>query len=373
MQEYLNQCLESVCVQANSEIEIIIIDDGSTDMSPKICDKYAKIYPNTYVIHQENLGLVASRKVGVSLSNGQYITFVDSDDWVDNEWYAKASEYLHKYPVDILAYGCLKEYGEYSLKWENKVPSGMYAGSVLQDVKHKAIVAEESFSMWEILPHLWNKIIKADLLKKCLLHVNSEITFGEDAACVYPCLWLCHTFGIVSDLPYHYRIRNDSMSNVYSSINSKKLRLITDGMREAAYHDLKINQQIYLYNCFLHLLKDYASLQKEGMVLYPFSKVRNDDRIVVYGYGGFGNSIINYIKDTNCVQLCGVIDQQAGKYSTANIEVLYPNKIKNMKYDYIIIAILDEPTAQGVANNLVKFGVLSEKILYITRELICNV
>ena len=83
VEEYLKECIDSIINQTYKRIEIILVDDGSTDKSGKICDDYAKIDKRIKVVHKENGGLSDARNVGISVSSGKYIAFVDSDDWVE--------------------------------------------------------------------------------------------------------------------------------------------------------------------------------------------------------------------------------------------------------------------------------------------------
>ena len=86
VEEYLKECIDSIINQTYKRIEIILVDDGSTDKSGKICDDYAKIDKRIKVVHKENGGLSDARNVGISVSSGKYIAFVDSDDWVEKNY-----------------------------------------------------------------------------------------------------------------------------------------------------------------------------------------------------------------------------------------------------------------------------------------------
>lgn len=99
---YIEKCLESVVNQTLSDIEIIVIDDGSTDDTVLICDEYEYKYPNKVkVIHQENAGQGKARNVGLSIAKGEYIGFVDADDWVDYRMFEKLYNHAKKYDADI--------------------------------------------------------------------------------------------------------------------------------------------------------------------------------------------------------------------------------------------------------------------------------
>ena len=82
VEKYIDQCLKSLINQSYTNIEIIVVNDGSTDGAPEICEKFAALDPRVRVIHKENGGLVSARKVGAASAVGDYITFVDGDDWV---------------------------------------------------------------------------------------------------------------------------------------------------------------------------------------------------------------------------------------------------------------------------------------------------
>lgn len=100
-EKYLRKCVDSVLAQTLKEIEIILVDDGSTDSSPKICDEYGK-YSNVQVIHQKNAGASAARNAGMTVAAGDYIGFVDSDDYIAEDMYEKLYEKACKYSLDVV-------------------------------------------------------------------------------------------------------------------------------------------------------------------------------------------------------------------------------------------------------------------------------
>ena len=108
VEEYLKECIDSIINQTYKRIEIILVDDGSTDKSGKICDDYAKIDKRIKVVHKENGGLSDARNVGISVSSGKYIAFVDSDDWVEKTMYKKCIVYV-KSMMLIYAYADILE------------------------------------------------------------------------------------------------------------------------------------------------------------------------------------------------------------------------------------------------------------------------
>ena len=103
VEKYLKQCLDSIINQTYTNLEIILVDDGSTDNSGTICDYYSKIDKRIRVIHKKNEGQSIARNIGIKVSNGKYIGFLDSDDWVEQDMYRFLIENIEKYNADIIS------------------------------------------------------------------------------------------------------------------------------------------------------------------------------------------------------------------------------------------------------------------------------
>lgn len=368
VEEYLPQCLESVCVQAGNEIEIIIIDDGSTDHSKDICDEFKEKYPEVKVIHKKNGGLVSARKEGLFCAKGKYITFVDGDDWIDSDWYQKLLIAIKDYHADIISYGCMEEYDGFNRPLINHAAVGFYAGDKLELLKRHAIIKEDEYVLWQILPHLWNKLIKRDLLADKLNKVDNEITYGEDAACVFPCIWDSESILLLEDMPYHYRQRNDSMSKCYQEIENNSFEKIRYCLENTNYTNDFVKEEIDLYMYFLYFVRQYSKVANKNMVLFPFPEIREKDSVVIYGAGGFGKSIYVYNQKNECVNIVGVVDRKGEQCSNEMFSVQKVETICEMEYKYIVIAILNESVCRQIKEQLVQTGIEPNKILYITKN-----
>lgn len=367
--EYLDKCLESVCMQACDRIQIVIVDDGSSDGCDKICDEYAKNYENVLVIHKKNQGLVSARKTGIEASSGRYIAFLDSDDWIDDDFFAKVINCIDDEVVDVVAFDCLKEYEGKTVRWSNIIKPGKYSGNELDEIKKNAFFIKDKFVPWGILPNLWAKIIARELVEKYIFNVSNQITFGEDAACFYPCLWNSDSILVLDEAPYHYVQRSSSMSNFFKKIDSEIIEDISNCLLKSDYMNGQIRDQIRFYTLYLFMLRNYSYLDKYEFVLFPFEQIKANDKIVIYGAGGFGASLWNYISSTQRVKLLAIIDKRGKLCSTADYEVNEINIIEKLDFDYIVIAILNEKISKEVKNSLVDMGVESKKILYIEAEI----
>lgn len=103
-EEYLRKCVDSILYQTYSDLELLLINDGSTDSSGVVCDEYARKDYRVRVIHKENGGVSSTRNLGLDLAKGEYITFVDADDWIEHETYEKIFSQIESTETDICCY-----------------------------------------------------------------------------------------------------------------------------------------------------------------------------------------------------------------------------------------------------------------------------
>lgn len=156
VEKYLSKCIESVINQTYWNIEILLINDGSTDNCGLICDKYAVKDNRVRVIHKENGGLSAARNIGLGLANGHYIAFLDSDDYIDSEMYETLVDALENADADIAACGFKEVY-------QNKTIVNSHTNSVTIYDKVGAVnslFAETKNVRFEV----WNKVFKKEII-----------------------------------------------------------------------------------------------------------------------------------------------------------------------------------------------------------------
>ena len=198
-EKYLEKCLDSVAEQTLEDIEIIAVNDGSSDRSVEILENYAKIYPNKLkVLHKENGGLSDARNFGMRHAQGEYIGFVDSDDWVEKDMfelmYQKAKE--ESYDVVVCDF---KE-----IRNGREIP---YTSEVQADGQGKEYIKA---NMLEIYSAAWNKIYKKEILDENLF---TKGIWHEDVEFLYRVLPRINSIGVVHKCLYNYLIRKGSISN----------------------------------------------------------------------------------------------------------------------------------------------------------------
>ncbi len=210
-QEYLEKCLESAVNQDYKNMEIICVDDGSTDGSGQILDRFAKEYKNVIAIHQENGGESNARNRGLSASSGDYIGFMDCDDWIEAGMYSRLCDALESYDVDIAASGWIKEFPEQSIVARNQgtVKTGVIGqGELLKYVYHR--------DEYQGFAYMWNKLYKREVISgkdNCFLRFDENLKLGGDILYLAQILMNVKSAVYIDESFYHYRQRRESGSH----------------------------------------------------------------------------------------------------------------------------------------------------------------
>lgn len=244
-EKYLNQCVESILQQTYQNLEILLIDDGSTDGSLTLCRAFEKKDKRIHVIHKKNEGLIATKKVGLEKATGDYVGFVDSDDWIERDMYTRLMEAAETNGADIVVGDNVIEYPDRIVPVTQGIEPGVYTKEELISKVYPQLIFTEEGKLG-FSPSLCTKIFKRELVKKYQEIVDERIRAGEDAACTYPCMLEAECIVYVGNCySYHYRIHMESMTH-----KSEKM-----------YIDEKIALLNHLYNCFSRY--DYDFLERQ--------------------------------------------------------------------------------------------------------------
>lgn len=158
VEEYLPRCLDSLAAQTYSNLEIVLVDDGSPDNCGKLCDEFAHNRPNVLVLHQNNQGLSAARNRGVEISNGDYITFVDSDDYISADYVEYLMSMILKYHCDISA-------GRYVPVYRNGTPDIKKTRECQELLSNAEALIEALYSV-KFGVSAWAKMYKRELVER---------------------------------------------------------------------------------------------------------------------------------------------------------------------------------------------------------------
>ncbi len=214
VEEYLEECVDSILSQINEECEIILVDDGATDTSGDICDRYAQDNPIIKVIHKENGGLSSARNAGIPVAQGKYISFVDSDDavflgcvseilrWIKSE----ATDICFLQAVKFYPDGTEKDLGECIVRSELKG----------QDREH---VVAHLASRPKYPGSAWAKLYRREFLLENDLHFPYDRRYSEDLGFILDCVMSAESFDVL-DVPY-YRYRQNRAGSITNRITSR--------------------------------------------------------------------------------------------------------------------------------------------------------
>ena len=210
-ESYLQKCIESILNQTYSNIQIILIDDGSIDESGNICDVYSKRDSRVEVYHTENHGLVAARKLGLKISTGQYIGFVDSDDYIESTTFSDMINDIKKNNSDFVHFGYIEENYKDSILLFN-----LYNAVFEMKDKYERInfLSNHVLKQMDISPSIWSKLFKADFIKKCYNNVLDNQQYGEDMICLFYCILEANRISLSKKTRYHYVVREKSLSHL---------------------------------------------------------------------------------------------------------------------------------------------------------------
>lgn len=249
VEKYLRRCVDSIISQTYKNLEIILIDDGSTDNSGKICDEYSKSDNRIIVIHQSNQGPSGARNTGLSMATGDFTIFVDSDDWIENNLIKKMLSKLVAYDLDIIECGINWVYG-------NNKRSTTTGEFVITD----QIQAIENLIKSDINV-VCNKLYKSSLVK------NERFPAGkiyEGSFFVYRIFLKAKRIGKI-DVPYYNYFQNEN-GITYHKFGYKKLDIL-DAYLERTVNLRKINQTLYLMSMkeFIKNLFNYILLAEQSI------------------------------------------------------------------------------------------------------------
>ena len=348
-EKYLEECLESIINQSYSDLEIILVNDGSSDSSRQICEKYKNMDERIILINKENEGLVKARKLGITKAHGEYITFVDADDWIDKNAY----EVLITENADIIAYGLIEEYDNYSIVKRNEIEASFYGRNQIESNILPTLLCTDNFFEFGILPNLVCKLIRKDILFNTMEGVSDNVTIGEDVDFFYRTVFVAKSICVKSDVPYHYRQHEESMmkknistaalKSLFSDLSKVKN---TDGLKKGW------DNQVDRYILFVTLLKRF------DLFIDEVSELNNpNSNLVIYGAGGFGKEVYRRLLNRQKSRIVYLVDKKYKEIENGEYNIESPENIIRIKPAVIFIAVLNLKVCYAIKEELENKGV----------------
>lgn len=357
--KYISKCIESIMEQTYKNLQIILVDDGSTDTSGEICDRYAEKDIRIQVIHKKNGGLVSARNAGLEAAAGAYVGFVDGDDYIDTGFYEILLGDMVKNDVDFVHMGYRTEDGNVSRTCGN-FETKKYQFTE----KSRLYFIEEGIfgksGTFQITPSIWSKLFKREFIQKCYAKVPKELSYGEDMFCLSMCMLEGQSMYLHKTAMYHYVNRQGSLMNsayVSNVVNISEL-----------YHALKklfMEYNVYEYLCpcleaylarimLLAIKKIGKSVEYISFYYLKNIDVIKEKKVVIYGAGSVGQGYYAQISRYASCMIVGWVDSKYQQYRFEYAQVQPVTELGKMQYNVILIAIKDENKAKQIKTELME-------------------
>ena len=365
IERYLGICIESIIKQTYANLEIILVDDGSPDRCGEICDLYAKKDGRIRVIHKENGGLVSARKAGLAAAAGEYVNYVDGDDWIEPGfiealWAASGD-------ADLVIAGQSRDLFQTSSRITGHFPAGSYAGAELKALQQNMLSCGAFFQLG-VTTYVWNKLFRRQKLMRHQNAVDNRITIGEDAAVVYPYLMDCSTVRIIANWDYHYRQREDSMLKQSASFQREAVGLKLLRSHLLAFADrfpweYRLEEQVTDYLLGICIMHSGGILPQIRGGIWPYSGDFYGKKIVVASAGTFGQQLVSRIRESGCCTVVGWVDEDYWEYRRCCLDVDPPEDVGRMHFDCLLLATVNQELAAAIKQQFLRLGVPQFRIL----------
>lgn len=273
----LSKCLDSLINQTFTNMEIIVVDDGSTDNSSEICDRYA-LHGNVIAIHQENKGVSVARNTGLEKACGQYIMFCDSDDWVEKDFVEVYCKYIEKSNTDMIVGGLIF----------NDLKSGRTKTiSSVYDKEH--CLEKKDFTKlrdWDLLAYPVNKLYKREILLENGIKFKIGLSECEDLVFNLQYIKKCERkIAVIPESLYHYEYREGSLSSRYHNDRFFDVIRPIFNTYESTIEETGVDDELFLKDFysiyFLKIIENIPLLWDKRNTFNTFTKLIKAHKILM--------------------------------------------------------------------------------------------
>lgn len=224
-EDYIHQCINSVVKQTYTDFELILVDDGSKDMSAEICDEYAQKDNRISVIHQENSGVSAARNAGLDAAKGEYIAFLDSDDWFDLSFLQKCMERINSSDYDMCVTG-------FCLTNGNVKTSRTFGKEISFESRSVTPNCVKELLEHSLISNIWAKLYRRQVIGET--RFDTDVNFGEDLRFCFEILKKNISVTVLDWAGYFYRLTPTGLTS--NRVNEKKCRSVVKTYQYLYHH-----------------------------------------------------------------------------------------------------------------------------------------
>lgn len=376
-EKYIRRCIDSIINQTYRNLEIILVNDGSTDDSLKICYEYKEKDSRIIVLSQENIGAYKARKKAIEIATGKYVAFVDADDWIEQNMYYELVDIIEKNSTYLVESGIIDVNGNNEKNREPKVKEGHYKGEKFINEILPYMLYDGIFFESLISATLWNKLFLGSAVKEIFGLIQEGGRMGNDTVITYPYLVMNNDIYVTHKCYYHYRtvncsITRNSYSDIYEKVNVH-INVIKEFFEKSVYKDILMPQ------LYMHKLRIYAWFCPEifdissDSILNIYGGIKKDEKVVLYGAGKSGVKAYAYVHNFFEESIVAWVDKNY-EYLSNEIDnrIKNPQDINYDKVDKVIVTVLKATAVDSIKKELKHMGVNEKKINWIPLKYIEN-
>lgn len=369
----LGECIDSVLAQTYKNLELVLVDDGSTDSSGKICDEYALKDSRVVVIHKENGGNTSARKAGITRATGKYIAFVDSDDWIDKEMYETLLGHALDNEADIVSSGYYINYEKEASVVYDAPEQGIYVSDLNYMALIETLIGSTDGENRRMLSALWCKLFTKDIVCEAMDVVDNSIQYGEDWLCFCDAVLKSKRVYVLKEAFYHYRIRSGSITHSKDPWYFRKMNELYVAFKERIsqypqYSDVLMKQ--LAYNMAENMIKginyqfDFGVAVSMPCYRLPVELLGTAKKVVLFGAGKMGRYYYREIMRNPAYELAGWLDSNYKNCLEEGLPVQRVESITELSYDVILLGAMYRGIADSMRQTLRSLAVPEEKIVW---------
>ncbi len=365
VEKYIEQCIDSIRNQTYQNLEIILVDDGSDDGCPQICDMYARKDQRVKVIHQPNGGTNSARKAGMRIATGKYVGYVDGDDWIEPEMYEKLYEHAVESGCSIVESGVIDSWNEKYVKRFPRICEGKYTEQNFKKYVEPFFIYTGTFYENGLFPYLVTKLFRKTCIEHFQLSNDDSFNIMDDVLCTYPAVEAAESIYITYECFYHYRVREDSTKRI---VRTNIMQMTRENYKNwiGKFIGQPARDQMKFLILYLLISKEPWAFDEpeSNTYLEIYGNIKKKNRIVLYGAGVVGITLYHYIVNIAKGSLVLWVDRNYRKLGES-LPVVSPENIPGCDFDYIIIGVMQYSAVESIRKDLELMGVQKDKIVWL--------
>lgn len=366
---YLKQCLDSIITQTYESLEIILVDDGSTDESGEICRDYELSDSRIKVVRQNNQGVTAARRNGLEKATGVFVVFIDSDDYIKKDYFEKLICAAENY--DLVTTGVVVE-GISDKPVFDEIEQGIYVGKQQLEYVIDNMIVYKCGLERGLTTYIFNKLYRTDYAKRVIRQVSDKVFYGEDSEFLYRYILECNSIRITDICGYYYCDREQSVTHRVHDYYLTNLNELYLSLREpferhekkdSLLPQLQIWMGIMLRNAPIKM--GFSNLaQMSVKYVFPLYEEMRNKEIILYGAGNVGQNYYLQLRKYSKIELVCWTDQKAELYQKSNYPVISLKEALKYNYDYLVIAVSKMEVMNEIKADLVELGIPEDKMIW---------